>query len=96
MDNNKIWEEVLIKTRTKMTTISFTTWIVPLTIRKLDDTSGIAYLETDEGPVVKGVKRHLGTIEESFREVTGRSYRVIIKKKEDYDRQGRIVEFLKE
>lgn len=89
MDNNKIWEEVLIKTRTKMTTISFTTWIVPLTIRKLDDTSGIAYLETDEGPVVKGVKRHLGTIEESFREVTGRSYRVIIKKKEDYEEENK-------
>lgn len=90
MDKNKIWEELLINVRTEMTATSFTTWIIPLSIKTIDEKAGVIYLETSEEPVVRFVtSRYVETLEENFKKIIGKPYTVVIKTTEDYEEQNK-------
>lgn len=92
MDYNNIWQNVLIQARSIIDQeISFSTWILPLKIRKIDEELKIVYMELKSESYERSTlminnikKRYLQTLEISFKEVLGDDYRVIVKESNQY------------
>lgn len=89
MDYNKIWESVLSKMEQLTTPISYTTWILPLKIRRIDKELKIVYLEVNSDSksefIIKTIKnRYITGLETTFKEVLEDSFRVVLKDSEQY------------
>ena len=90
MDYEKIWESVLEIVKEIIPKISFETWLLPLSIRKIDENLKIAYIEVNSGDrndlIIGRIKdRYITTIESAFKEVLNDNFRVVIKKTSSYE-----------
>ncbi|NLY82110.1 MAG: chromosomal replication initiator protein DnaA [Clostridiales bacterium] len=85
MNIEKIWKTILEIIEKNTTEISFSTWIKPLFIYKIDENIKIVYLSTKEDYVIKIIKnRYIHLIEQSFKEILQDDYRVVIKLEDEY------------
>lgn len=87
MNNNELWSKVTddIVSKSKVTQTTFATFISPVKLREVDENLKIAYLESKEGIYTNVLKnRYMPMLEESFRSVTGETYRVVVKTPDEY------------
>ena len=90
MDNNKIWEQFLQFIKANTTEVSYNTWFTSLSIYRIDEDVNIIYLATKNEIAVNLIKkRYLHLIEQGFENVTGQSYRVLVKLEEEYQEESR-------
>ena len=97
LNYKKIWNQVLEIIKKDTTPISYKTWFLPTQIRSVDTGVRIVYLQSEEDFVVKILRsRYLPMIENSFREVLGGDYKVVIKNTSEYGADEPVLEQHKE
>ena len=80
-----VWEEVLKNIQVKVNEIQYIRFISPILLRDISTNPNIVHLEYENSMVVNIVnRRYLHLIEETFQEVTGEKYNVILKTSMDY------------
>lgn len=90
MDTNKIWEQFLQFIKANTTEVSYNTWFTSLSIYRIDEDVNIIYLATKNDIAVNLIKkRYMHLIEQGFENVTGQSYRVLVKLEEEYQEESR-------
>ena len=93
MDNNKIWEGFTSAIKANTTPVSFRTWFNPLSLRRLDEETGIIYLEAEDDMVVNWLKNnYFPMIQKTMDSILGNAsngsaYRIVIKTTKDYQEQ---------
>lgn len=90
MDTNKIWEQFLQFIKANTTEVSYNTWFTSISIYRIDEDVNIIYLATKNDIAVNLIKkRYMHLIEQGFENVTGQSYRVLVKLEEEYQEESR-------
>lgn len=90
LSNNKIWESAIDIIKENTTDVSYNTWFTPLSLRRIDNELNIVYIESSDDVVIKFLKdRYLHLIEDTFEKVTGKTYKIIIKTREEYENEGK-------
>ena len=85
-NNNKIWSDVLEYIQKNVTSTTYNTFITSIHLKQLQQNPYIAYLEKEKVQFLNLIKnRYLHLFEDGFKEVTGESYRVILKSSAEYD-----------
>lgn len=87
MDKNKIWGTTLNFLKEKNTSLSYNTWLSPLTIHHIDEEAGIIYLAwPNQAKLITHINDHyLTQIENAINSSTEKNYRVVIKHYKDYE-----------
>lgn len=89
MENNKkIWDQVLSEIEKNVTPVSYNTWFPHLSLKELDNTLKIAYIESDDSFATSILNsRYLDLISQGFEVITNKKYRVIIKNTNDFEEE---------
>lgn len=100
MENNVVWQEVLKIIEENVTPISYETWFLPLKLRKIENQLNIVYIEvnSDKGKdfIISTIKnRYIKYLQDAFKTVLGEDFRVIIKDTEQYIREEKNNESIK-
>ncbi len=84
-DVNKVKESFLKNIKSDLSDMSYNTWFLPMGIRKIDDEMKTVYLtaENDFAANILGT-RYREIIEDSFKKVLKKEYKIIIKTAESY------------
>ena len=87
MDKNKIWGTTLNFLRDNNTTLSYNTWLAPLSIHHIEEEAGIVYLAWPDQPrLITHINDHyLTQIENAINISTEKPFRVVIKSDKDYE-----------
>ena len=87
MDKNKIWGTTLNFLRDNNTTLSYNTWLAPLSIHHIEEEAGIVYLAWPDQPrLITHINDHyLTQIENAINSSTEKPFRVVIKSDKDYE-----------
>ena len=93
MNINKAWEKVLEIIKKETTPISYKTWFLPTTVHSIDKDLKVIYLQNENSFIVNILKnRYLQMIENSFKDVMGEEYRIVIKQESDFEKEEQIRE----
>ena len=87
MDKNKIWGTTLNFLRDNNTSLSYNTWLAPLTIHHIEEDAGIIYLAwPNQAKLITHINDHyLTQIENALNSSTDKKYRVVIKPDKEYE-----------
>lgn len=87
MDKNKIWGQALSSLKENTTNLSYTTWIAPLYIYKIEEDSGIIYLAwPNQSSLVNLLnERYLPQIKAALNDCLDKNYEVVIKQEKEYE-----------
>ncbi len=89
LDTNKIWGDFLQFIKANTTEVSYNTWFTSLFIYRIDEDVDIIYLACKDDIKIKQIKRrYMHLIEQGFENVTGKSYRVIVKLEDEYKEEA--------
>lgn len=94
MKNNELWELVLkdIKDREQVSSASYKSFFLPLSLRETQKKPDIAYLQAEKDLIANVIRRrYLHVIEESFRNVTGSDWRVLVRTTAEYSERPRVI-----
>ncbi|MBE6019148.1 MAG: chromosomal replication initiator protein DnaA [Clostridiales bacterium] len=87
MDKNKIWGTALNFLKDNNTTLSYNTWLAPLSIHHIEEEAGIVYLSWPDQPkLITYINDHyLPQIEKAINSSTEKPFRVVIKSDKEYE-----------
>ena len=87
MDKNKIWETTQSFLKDNNTSLSYNTWLAPLTIHHIDEGAGVIYLAwPNQAKLITHINDHyLPQIENAINSSTDKKYKVVIKPEKEYD-----------
>ena len=87
MDKNKIWGTTLNFLKEHNTSLSYNTWLAPLSIHHIEEDSGIIYLAwPNQSKLITHINDHyLVQIENAINSSTEKKYRVVIKPDKEYE-----------
>jgi len=87
LDKNKIWGTTLNFLRDNNTSLSYNTWLAPLTIHHIEEDAGIIYLAwPNQAKLITHINDHyLTQIENALNSSTDKKYRVVIKPDKEYE-----------
>ena len=87
MDKNKIWGTTLKYLEANTTSVSYQTWILPLSIHHIEEETGIIYLawQNDAKLIAHVNNNYLPLIENAVNKGLDKKYRILIKQEKDYE-----------
>ena len=87
MDKNKIWGTTLNFLKDNNTSLSYNTWLAPLTIHHIEEDAGIIYLAwPNDAKLINHINDHyLNQIENAINSSLEKPVRVVIKQEKEYD-----------
>lgn len=87
MDKNKIWGTTLNFLKDNNTSLSYNTWLAPLTIHHIEEDAGIIYLAwPNQAKLITHINDHyLPQIENAINSSTDKKYKVVIKPDKEYE-----------
>jgi len=87
LDKNKIWGTALNFLKDNNTTLSYNTWLAPLSIHHIEEEAGIVYLSWPDQPkLITYINDHyLPQIEKAINSSTEKPFRVVIKSDKEYE-----------
>ena len=87
LDKNKIWGTTLNFLRDNNTSLSYNTWLAPLTIHHIEEDAGIIYLAwPNQAKLITHINDHyLPQIENALNSSTDKKYKVVIKPDKEYE-----------
>lgn len=92
MEDSMLWEKVMNRVSGQTTPTSFHTFLKPLKVREIQQDPDIIYLQTDQEFHANIVNnRYLHLIQDTFRELTGKNYRVVLKTTSKYEEQNQSI-----
>lgn len=93
MNKTELWGRVLEDVAEKVTSATMKSFIKPASLREINDNPPIAYIETPKDMITNVLKRrYLDILSESFKSVTGKEYKIIIKNASEYAEKPQIIE----
>ena len=93
MNKTELWGLVLEDVSGKVTSTTLKSFIKPASLREINDNPPIAYIETPKEMITNVLKRrYLDILSESFKSVTGKEYKIIIKNTSEYAEKPQIIE----
>ena len=93
MNKTELWGLVLEDVAEKVTSATMKSFIKPASLREINDNPPIAYIETPKDMITNVLKRrYLDILSESFKSVTGKEYKIIIKNASEYAEKPQIIE----
>lgn len=95
MNKNDLWKQVLsdIETKSIVTPIAFNQFIKPNSIFDIQENPSIIYLSSNTNAfIIRIIKeRYIHVMEEGFKNVTGKDYRVIVKHRDEYKEKHKVI-----
>ena len=87
LDKNKIWGTTLSFLKDKNTSLSYNTWLAPLSIHHIEEEAGIIYLSwPNETRLISHINDHyLTQIENAINSSTDKEFRIVIKPEKEYE-----------
>ena len=93
MNKTELWGRVLEDVAEKVTSATMKSFIKPASLREINDNPPIAYIETPKDMITNVLKRrYLDILSESFKSVTGKEYKIVIKNASEYAEKPQIIE----
>lgn len=94
MEKTELWGKVLEDLGQKFTTTTIKTFVKPALLREINENPPIAYIEAPNNKMITLAlkQRFLHQITESFKNVTGLDYKVIIKNASEFLEKPQVVE----